>query len=354
VKEKLEEYKHKRDFGATSEPAGTVSTDDQHRFVIQQHSATRLHWDLRLEHDGVLVSWALPRGVPWNPKENHLAVHTEDHPLEYLDFHGEIPEGSYGAGTMTVWDSGSYEILEWEDRKAVVVLHGSRARGKHALFATRGRDWMIHRMDPPEDPSRQPPPRDLRPMRSTKGPLPKTKGWAFETRWSGVRVLLVNEPGLVTLQAYDGRDVSTAFPEIRRIGRTLGAEEVILDGVITAEAGRDSLDRRLAAKSDSTIRRIARDQPAVFVAFDFLWHEGHGCGDESWAVRRERLEALNLDGDNWQVPTAHVGDGRALVDAARAAGVEALMAKRTRSQYRPGVESDDWLEISVLKTRSRS
>jgi bifunctional non-homologous end joining protein LigD len=344
---KLDEYKAKRDFGATPEPAGSVSPGDEHRFVIQQHSATRLHWDLRLEHDGVLASWALPRGVPWHPKENHLAVHTEDHPLEYLDFHGDIPDGSYGAGTMTVWDTGRYDIEEWEERKAVVVLHGARARGKYALFATRGRDWMIHRMDPPQDPNRRPPDDTLRPMVATPGSLPQGKGWAFEVEWSGLRVLLANQPGLTTLTDAAGRDVSAAFPEIRRIGRALGAEEVVLDGVVTAAAGRDSIDRRLAAKSDSTIRRIARDQPAAFVGFDLIWHEGYECWSRPWQQRRDRLDSLELGGDHWQVPAAHIGDGAALADAARAQHVAALIAKQTSASYTPGAASPNWIEVSL-------
>lgn len=343
----LDEYKAKRNFGATPEPAGTVSPDDRHRFVIQQHSATRLHWDLRLERDGVLASWALPRGVPWNPKENHLAVHTEDHPLEYLDFHGDIPEGSYGAGSMIVWDTGTYEIEEWLDRKLVVVLHGSRVSGKYAMFATRGRDWMIHRMDPPDDPERESPPRDLRPMRANTGKLPTDTAWAFELALHGKRALLLNEPGLTLLSDADGRDVSAAFPEIRRVGRALGSAEVILDGVITAAAGASAIERRLAAKSDSTIRKLARDQPAAFMAFDQIWHDGHQCWDRPWKERRELLEALPLDGDNWRVPTAHVGDGRALADAAKAAGVDALVAKRVTSKYVPGSDSKDWVEVEL-------
>src|SRR3954452_11646207 len=265
--DRLDEYKAKRDFEATPEPAGVVGAADDGRFVIQQHSATRLHWDLRLEHDGVLVSWALPRGVPWNPKENHLAVHTEDHPLEYLDFHGVIPEGSYGAGNMMIWDHGTYDEEEWEDRKAVVVFHGQRVKGKYALFATRGRDWMIHRMDPPADPDHRPPPRDLQPMTATPGELPTSKDWAFEVEWKGCRSVLVNEPGLTLLTDGSGAEITAGFPEIRRIGRALGAAEVVLDGVITA-ADPDSIRRRLAAKSDSTVRRLARDHPASYVVFD--------------------------------------------------------------------------------------
>jgi bifunctional non-homologous end joining protein LigD len=344
----LEEYKAKRDFKATPEPRGRKKGQqkDQNRFVIQQHSATRLHWDLRLERDGVLVSWALPRGVPWNPKENHLAVHTEDHPIEYLDFHGEIPEGEYGAGTMKIWDQGTYETEEWLDRKAVVLFNGERVRGKYALFATRGRDWMIHRMDPPEDPNHRPPPRDLLPMTATPKPLPRSGDWAFEVEWKGCRALLVNEPGLTTMTNGSGEDVSAAFPEIRRIGRALGATEVVLDGVVTA-SDTDSIERRLAAKSDSTIRRLARDHPASYVIFDLLWSDSRALCDESWSARREQLDALELGGEAWSVPAAHVGDGKALLEAARGQGVDALIAKRTNSVYRPGKTSADWLKVST-------
>ena len=344
----LEEYKAKRDFKATPEPGGRKARKkaDHARFVIQQHSATRLHWDLRLERDGVLASWALPRGVPRDPKENHLAVHTEDHPIEYLEFHGEIPEGSYGAGTMTVWDSGTYDTEEWEDRKAVVVFHGGRVRGKYALFATRGKDWMIHRMDPPEDPDRALPPKDLRPMTATPGRLPRGRGWAFEVEWTGRRALVVNEPGLTTISDSGGNDVSTAFPEVRRIGRALGATEVVLDGVITA-SDEESIARRIAAKSDSTVRRLARDHPASYVVFDLLWCDGRAVSGEPWTQRRELLDGLGLAGEAWSVPAAHVGDGAALREAAQGQGVEALIAKRTKSIYRPGQQSKDWLRVNV-------
>ncbi len=117
--------------------------------MIQEHHASSLHWDLRLEHEGVLASWALPKGVPIHPDENRLAVRTEDHPLEYLEFHGEIPAGSYGAGTMEIWDSGTYEAEKFRDNEVMVVLHGERVQGRYVLFPTRGKDWMIHRMDPP-------------------------------------------------------------------------------------------------------------------------------------------------------------------------------------------------------------
>ncbi|MDP9074456.1 MAG: ATP-dependent DNA ligase, partial [Actinomycetota bacterium] len=156
----LADYRSMRDFRETPEPAGELGpvpppSPDGTRFVVQEHHATSLHWDLRLERHGVLVSWALPKGVPPDPRVNHLAVHTEDHPLQYLTFHGEIPAGNYGAGSMTVWDTGTYETEKWDDREVMVVFHGSRVNGRHVLFQTRGNQWMIHRMDPPEDPGRE-------------------------------------------------------------------------------------------------------------------------------------------------------------------------------------------------------
>ena len=160
----LKSYRSKRDFARTPEPAesGEDGAGGLPRFVIHEHSARRLHWDLRLARDGVLVSWAIPKGMPAEPKVNHIAPHTEDHPLSYLDFEGEIPPGSYGAGTIAIWDRGTYECLKWEARKVEVALHGKRIDARYALFAIGKEgepgDWMIHRMDPPADPALQPMP----------------------------------------------------------------------------------------------------------------------------------------------------------------------------------------------------
>ena len=164
----LSRYRSKRDFAETPEPTGEDGSGgdgaDDGRFVVQQHDATRLHWDLRLEHDGVLASWAIPNGIPPDPADNRLAVRTEDHPLEYIDFHGEIPKGQYGAGTMTIWDAGTYELHKWEPRKVEVTFHGERLNGRYGAVPDRARrfgkpDWMIHRMDPPDDPDRVADPR---------------------------------------------------------------------------------------------------------------------------------------------------------------------------------------------------
>ena len=168
VPDALDRYRSMRDFAATPEPAGptpsATQADSPLRFVVQEHHATALHWDLRLERDGVLVSWSVPKGIPVDPRQNHLAVHTEDHPIEYLEFSGEIPRGNYGAGSMFIWDAGTYEYEKFDEREVMVTFHGGRVEGRYVLFQTGGKNWMIHRMDPPQDSDREPMPERIEPM----------------------------------------------------------------------------------------------------------------------------------------------------------------------------------------------
>jgi bifunctional non-homologous end joining protein LigD len=358
AEERLARYRSMRDFGATPEPAGQGShTPSAHRFVIQQHDATRLHWDLRLEHEGVLASWALPRGVPWTPEVNRLAVHTEDHPLEYLDFEGDIPDGSYGAGHMFVWDRGTYTIDKWEDRKHVVVLHGAKVEGKYALFATRGRDWMIHRMDPPADATRKAVPTGLRPMHATvtEDADPATRGgetWVVELLWRGERVLVTTEPGDVRVHTADGRELTAALPDVRRLGRATGSLEAVFDGVLAEvdsdgrpTGARDGLAERLVEASPSTWRRLAQKHPVAFLAFDLLWLEGHAITDLPWRERRRLLDEIALAGPAWQTPAVHHGDPAPIIGAAPANGLPGVVLKKTESRYQPGAETQDWLEV---------
>ena len=348
----LARYRRMRDFAATPEPAGAppVPDPDADRFVIQEHDATRLHWDLRLEREGVLVSFALTRGLPWSPDQDRLAVHTEDHPLEYLDFHGDIPAGQYGAGSMVIWDRGTYETETFTDRKVVVTLHGARARGTYALFPVRERDWMIHRVDPPADPGRRPLPSDLRPMRPGGTGMPDDPaGWAFEIRWVGARALATNEGGRATIQGEDGQDLGERFPEVRRVGRALGAVEAVVDTVLVAVdrdgrpvPDRAPMERRLSAGSPSIARRLSEERPAAAMVVDLLWLEGHPTTDLAYDDRRTLLQELELEGPAWQTPRHHTGDGAALLRAARAQGLPGLVAKRRSSPYRPGGTSDDW------------
>jgi bifunctional non-homologous end joining protein LigD len=350
-RDKLEQYRRKRSFDATPEPAGSRGGGGEGaRFVIQEHHARRLHWDLRLERDGVLVSWALPRGVPMDPDENRLAVHTEDHPLEYIDFHGEIPAGQYGAGTMTIWDSGTYEAEKFEDSKVVVDFTGEQVRGRYALFQTRGKDWMIHRMDPAPE-GWEPLPAGLEPMLPGEGKrIPRKEDeWGFEIRWDGLRALAYCEPGHLELVA-SGREVTGQFPEIRGILEQLQGRPALLDGVVVAfgEDGTpdpERLARRRDAASDSQIRRLRGSTPVAYVAFDLLHLGGEPLIDLAYEERRRALDELGLAGDAWQVPAYHRGDGRALAAASAERGLGGVVAKRLGSTYAPGRESRDWREI---------
>jgi bifunctional non-homologous end joining protein LigD len=356
---KLRTYRSKRDFDKTPEPSGE---DAEHvgraRFVIQEHDATRLHWDLRLERDGVLASWAVPNGIPREPRDNRKAVRTEDHPLEYLEFEGEIPEGSYGAGTMWIWDRGTYEVEKWEGKKVVVRLHGERVSGKYALFQTGApKDWMIHRMDPPMDPAREPMPERLLPMLAKDGALPRDEGsYGYEIKWDGIRALLYYEPGRLRMESRNLNDLTAQYPEIRRLGRRLGARDAVLDGEIVAldDDGRPSFERlqqRMHLTRDSEIKRRALAIPATYMIFDLLYLEGRSLLARPYVERRELLESLGLEGTAWKVPRYHHGDGHALVKASADQGLEGVVAKRLDSQYVPGRRTSAWIKVKHRQRR---
>jgi bifunctional non-homologous end joining protein LigD len=358
----LSSYRKKRDFQETPEPGGeTVATqpggEGEARFVVQQHAATRLHWDLRLEHDGVLASWAVPNGIPPDPADNRLAVRTEDHPLEYLDFHGEIPKGQYGAGTMKIWDAGTFELHKWEARKVEITFHGERLHGRYGLFvigrdeATK-QDWMIHRMDPPDDPERVAMPERLVPMMARPSdalPRPE-RGWSYEVKWDGVRAIAYVQPGRLRMESRNLNEITDAYPEVRGILTDLGMHEAVLDGEIVAfdDNGRPSferLQRRMHVTSPSAVRRLTGSTPVVYAIFDLLYLDGHSLMDLPYTERRERLEALALGGPAWRVPSVHRDAGKRLLEATASQGLEGVVAKRLDSHYEPGRRTGAWLKI---------
>jgi bifunctional non-homologous end joining protein LigD len=359
VAKKLAEYDAKRDFKKTPEPGAKVPRKGAKvaRFVVQEHHARRLHWDFRLEHDGVLVSWAVPKGVPPDPKKNHLAVHVEDHPISYIDFAGDIPAGNYGAGHVSIWDSGTYDIEKWSDREVMVVLHGNRLQGRYVLFRTRGEDWMIHRMDPPQDPGRQPMPEKIEPMMAKLGtaiPSPDS-GWGFEFKWDGIRALAYVEGGTSRLMSRSGENITPRYPEIHAMGRAIGSREVILDGEIVAldEKGRPSFEeiqQRMGLTSESDVRRKMKVVPVTYMVFDLLWQDGHSLLTQKYIERRRSLAQLELAGGSWQTPPFEEGGGQAMLEASAKAGLEGVMAKKLDSHYEPGRRSGAWVKV---KNRNR-
>ncbi len=361
--ERLGEYRDKRTFDKTPEPSGAARRPKKraasakaagNRFVVQEHHARRLHWDLRVERDGVLVSWALPRGFPDTPDENRLAVHTEDHPLEYLAFEGDIPAGQYGGGKMTVWDTGTYQAEKFTADKVVLRFDGERVHGRYALFQTRDSDWLIHRMDPP-DAGRDPVPEDLVPMAATLSTLPRGDGgWGYEIKWDGVRAIAYGEPGRLRLVSRNLRDITAQYPEVGPLARDLGARHVVLDGELVAfdPDGRPSFQRlqpRMHVKSESEIRRRRQDTPVTYVIFDLLYVDGRSLLSRPYEERRSELEGLDLSGPSWQVPAYQRGEGRAFLAASRERGLEGIVAKRLASTYQPGRRSPDWLKVKNVR-----
>jgi bifunctional non-homologous end joining protein LigD len=356
---KLAEYEAKRDFKRTPEPGAKVPKKETKapRFVVQEHHARRLHWDFRLERDGVLVSWAVPKGVPEDPKKNHLAVHVEDHPLDYINFAGDIPQGNYGAGHVSIFDEGTYDTEKWSDREVMVVLHGKRLKGKYVLFRTNGENWMIHRMDPPQDPDRQTMPERIEPMMAklaSKIPSPDDD-WGYEFKWDGIRAVAYVEGGTVKLISRSGENITPRYPEIHAMGRALGSREVILDGEIVAldDKGRPSFEeiqQRMGLTSESEIRRKMKEVPVTYMLFDVMWHDGHPLLNQPYTDRRTTLAKLKLAGASWQTPPYEKGGGKEMLQASAKAGLEGIVAKKLDSKYEPGRRSGVWQKI---KNRNR-
>jgi bifunctional non-homologous end joining protein LigD len=239
----------------------------------------------------------------------------------------------------------------------MVVLHGKRVQGRYVLFRTNGENWMIHRMDPPQDPGRKPMPERIEPMMAklgTKIPSPDT-GWGFEFKWDGIRAVAYVDGGRVRLMSRSGEDITPRYPEVHAMGRALGSSEVILDGEIVAldDRGRPSFEeiqQRMGLTSESEVRRKMKLVPVTYMVFDLLWQDGHSLLADKYTERRRLLATLKLAGDSWQTPPYEKGGGQAMLDASAKAGLEGVMAKKLDSQYEPGRRSGAWVKV---KNRNR-
>lgn len=364
----LAAYRERRNFARTPEPAAdteAVEPDDgeRPRFVIQHHLASRLHHDLRLEHGGTAASWAVPKGLPDLTGLRHLAVQTEDHPLAYLDFSGDIPEGEYGAGPMRIWDAGTYEPLEWRDDKVTICLHGHRHRGEYHLFRTDGDDpsqWLVVRRDEPTELVDPPP--QLSPMLAADGGgrAFDDPGWVFEIKWDGVRaVATVTRPGAgeeaaTHLVSRNGNDVSSAYPELASLWERVLARNAVLDGEIVA-LGKDGkpsfqrLQRRMHVRASASIDRLRREVPVTYMVFDLLAVDGQPLTDLPLSQRLAHLDDVLVPGGAIARSDQVAEQGRSMFAAAAEHGLEGLIAKRLEARYRPGKRSRDWLKLKVRR-----
>jgi bifunctional non-homologous end joining protein LigD len=355
----LFEYVRRRDFGpeGTTEPAPGEATPTGNSFVIHKHRATRLHYDVRLEREGGLPSWAVPKGLPTAKGDKRLAVQTEVHPLEYGRFEGTIPEGHYGAGEVRIFDDGWFEPVEWTDTKVSFVLHGRRYPGLEFHFVKTRTDWLAFLASAQSAPLIDQPPR-FEPMLAEGGWEPfDDDGWWFEPKLDGIRCLAELSTGETVLRTRTGRDATAQYPEIRMVHELIDQVNAVIDGEIVAfdDAGRPSfevLQQRMNLSGQRAIDRASKTTPVSLVVFDLLWLDGRDTTGLPLEQRRELLELITEQDHRLQV-TAHIaGQGKALAEQARSLGLEGVMAKRLGSTYMPGRRGPDWRKIKLMNTQS--
>jgi bifunctional non-homologous end joining protein LigD len=345
-RKRLGEYEGKRDPKQTPEPFGGSKRGEAAIFVVQRHDARRLHYDFRLERNGALASWAVPKGVPLEPGEQHLAVHVEDHPLDYASFEGEIPKGQYGAGTVEIWDRGTYELLdEKRDGGLTVRLHGERLDGVWALVPARlsgdPKNWLILRK---REDGKAPAARrtTYAPMLATLATeVPRGEGWTFEVKWDGYRAITYVRAGEATLRSRNDNDLTGRFPGVAKaIESAVRTPDCVLDGEVGAldEDGRMTFSAMQQGKQGTSY---------VYVAFDLLEVDGEPLIDRPLTERRERLVGLLDRRYNAVQLSEAFDDGETLFTAAEEQHFEGIIAKRADSRYQPGKRSREWLKIKT-------
>ncbi len=367
-KEKLAEYKRKRDPKKTPEPAveppvrgsgrgegvrgnrevppGQKKSTRRRKapiFVIQRHAARSLHYDFRLERNGALASWAVPKGPPLEPGQQHLAVHVEDHPLEYATFEGEIPKGEYGGGTVEIWDTGTYELVEEKKNGGLTVrLHGERLKGTYALVPAKlsgdPKNWLILRKKDDTAPAARTP-RRYRPMLATPAEDVPTGDWLYEIKWDGYRIVATVSGGDPELRTRKDQDYTKRFENVaKELVKAAKTPDCVVDGEVCAldEDGRPSFSAMQQGKPGT---------PIVYYVFDLLEVDGEPLTELPLEERRARLEKL-LDKRNRTVRFSETfDDGDALLTAANQQGLEGIVAKRLGSKYLSGRRSREWLKI---------
>jgi bifunctional non-homologous end joining protein LigD len=384
----LATYRAKRDPARTAEPVPApgrpLPAGDDDTFVVQEHhtprgrAGERVHWDLRLERDGVLKSWAVPKGPPTEPGVTRLAVPTEDHPLEYAAFAGTIAAGEYGGGRVAIWDAGRYATEKWADDHITVAFDGTRLAGRYVLFRLPDGDWNLRKLDdtaprgnrmpaaPPDPAAREAlapgVPEDVPPMLAAIGELPRTDDlrWGYEFKWDGVRALAHVRGGRLRLRARSGNDVTATYPELHRLPEVLSGHDVVVDGeVVAMDAGGRPDFGLLQGRMHRTgpeIAGMAAAAPVTYLVFDLLALDGESLLGLPYAERRERLDALGLVSDRWVTTPWFRGDTPGVGDQVQAAslenGLEGVVAKRLGSPYRPGGRGPDWRKIKNLRTQS--
>jgi bifunctional non-homologous end joining protein LigD len=339
----LDTYRRKRDPKRTPEPFTGAAGGGEPIFVVQRHDARRLHFDFRIERGGALQSWAVPKGIPLRRGQRHLAVHVEDHPLDYAGFEGEIPAGEYGAGTVEIWDRGHYELVEEKrDGGLTVRLHGERLNGLWTLVPARmdgdERNWLMMRKD---DEGAGADAAGLRPMLAVAAQaLPPGAGWVYEVKWDGYRVIAAVEGGEATLRSRNGNDLTARFATVARaLPAALRSADCLLDGEVCAldEQGRPRFS--LLQHGGGSL---------VLYAFDVLQRDGRDVTGLPLHERRDLLEQTLIPGELIRLSVAFQ-DGPALLERTRELELEGVVAKRASSRYLPGKRTDSWVKVKSVQ-----
>lgn len=375
----LEDYRNKRHFENTPEPKDVINTDNKFRFVIQRHRASHLHYDLRLEMQGVLKSWAVPKGPSMNPKDKRLAVHTEDHPVAYLTFEGVIPKGNYGAGKMTIWDNGYYENLysdaqltsDYAEGKLKIVFHGNKIKGiftlvrsssmnkkdqwlliKHAdEFATdmnyNAEDFMLESFSAsaPHDTVPLNLKSFIKPMLASPGTkIFNDKNWIYELKYDGYRALAHIDSGHVELYSRNGISLNDKFKIIHDELEAI-EHSAILDGEIVA-LDADGLPQFSALQN---YKDGVTQSTLVYYVFDLLHLNGHDTIDLPLLDRKELLKSLLPDSAHIQYCDHVESLGKTVFEQAVGMGMEGVIAKKSNSTYDPNFRTSNWLKFKKIE-----
>jgi DNA ligase D-like protein (predicted ligase)/DNA ligase D-like protein (predicted polymerase)/DNA ligase D-like protein (predicted 3'-phosphoesterase) len=350
--EQLETYKKKRDFEVTPEPAGQIITGGNNNFVVHRHHASHLHYDLRLEQDGVLKSWAVPKGLPPRPGVKRLAVQTEDHPMEYLKFDGKIPKGQYGAGEMWIYALGKYQITKEKKDGFYFRLTSKEMTGEYRMHRTKEKEFLLERVDDPQiDWLNQ----FVEPMLSeTRNDPPNGEEYIFELKWDGIRALITYEEGKMKIHTRNQHDVTIQFPELLEGEKAFRATNAVFDAEIVSldKEGKPIFKKvinRLMTRGETNIQKLSRTAPCYCYVFDCLYLDGRSLISEPLTKRKAWLkDAIRFD-TPYRV-SEFVEDGESLFRAAGEHGLEGIMAKKRDSRYLPGRRSDCWFKIKVRQS----
>lgn len=366
AKTKSKDYAAKRTFDKTPEPpaevAGNVdpgTAPPGESFVIHQHYARRLHFDLRLEmfngQTAVLVSWAVPKNLPAKKGVRTLAIHVEDHPFEYGGFSGAIPKGEYGAGEVRIFDSGRYEMVDQKPGKLTFRLKGNRLSGIYHLISTGGGQkkdqWLaMLKEDLRPAPEEHPPPEVM--LAAAAADAFDDDRWTFEPKWDGVRAIAICDEG-VRLVSRNRKDITVAYPELHDLSARLVALNAMLDGEIVAmHDGKPSFERlqnRMHVRNRTEIERLAKTIPVTYLAFDLIYLDGRSLVGLPLEERRRLLEETVVSSEFVQLSPSFPGKGVALFDAAKEQHLEGIVAKKLGSKYEPGRRSKAWLKIKTVQ-----